>query len=333
MRLPNWLTHWLSRSNRAARRARTRITPPKKANALAVEPLEGRLVLTTTVFVDFGLAQAGTPIQVADLRDVDKKADGTGTGTGPDLTNVGLGLVTGNDLSFGKLAFDYNGNGVKGDDDDIRQLQDAVVPIVEREFAPFDISVQTVQSADLNGVRTQLHANDGAADGQFDAYVFAGTITSTAKGGKSIVDGKHLYGVAADKDLVARQGNKTDEMVVAFADSILADTPNFAKVVNGTGGPATAAEVAGVQALGGDDTITVDFGQNAIKQVFADGGDGNDVINASTFQNDATLLGGAGNDTITGGAGGDVLDGGDGNDVLDGGTGNDTLAGGLGDDA
>ena len=51
-------------------------------------------------------------------------------------------------------------------------------------------------------------------------------------------------------------------------------------------------ETAGVLALGGDDTITVDFGQNAAMNVASDGGAGNDVLNASTyaFQSNATLV-------------------------------------------
>src|SRR5262245_495269 len=116
MRLTNWLTHWLPRSNRTARRARTQITPPKKAKTLAVESLEGRLVPSTTVYLEFGLGLDGVSTDVTELRNLDKQPDGTRTDTGPNLAAVSkFGLAADADLTFHKLAFDYNQNGVNGD--------------------------------------------------------------------------------------------------------------------------------------------------------------------------------------------------------------------------
>jgi Ca2+-binding RTX toxin-like protein len=57
------------------------------------------------------------------------------------------------------------------------------------------------------------------------------------------------------------------------------------------------------------------------------GGDSANVINASTFTGNASLDGGAGDDTITGGTGNDTLLGGFGDDSLSGGGGNDLLIG------
>jgi Ca2+-binding RTX toxin-like protein len=70
-----------------------------------------------------------------------------------------------------------------------------------------------------------------------------------------------------------------------------------------------------------------------VTTVVADGGDGNDTLNASglTAAN-ASLAGGAGDDTLTGGAGNDTLDGGDGDDGLRGGRGADAFFGGAGID-
>jgi Ca2+-binding RTX toxin-like protein len=89
------------------------------------------------------------------------------------------------------------------------------------------------------------------------------------------------------------------------------------------------AAVRSVRILGlaGNDTIKVDTGSIG---AWADGGDGDDVLNGG-FEND-TFFGGNGADKITAGAGNDLLDGGAGNDILKGEDGDDTLLGGAGDD-
>jgi Ca2+-binding RTX toxin-like protein len=68
----------------------------------------------------------------------------------------------------------------------------------------------------------------------------------------------------------------------------------------------------------------------SVAGVIADGGDGNDAINASTVANTpqgVTLRGGAGDDTLTGGASPDTIEGGAGNDRLIGGGGSNMLFG------
>ncbi len=86
----------------------------------------------------------------------------------------------------------------------------------------------------------------------------------------------------------------------------------------------------------GDDTITVgDLSGTDVKQVVAEGGLGNDVINGSAQASAAVkmmLRGNDGNDVLTGGAGKDTLDGGSGNDTLDGRGGKDMVLGGDGND-
>ncbi len=66
----------------------------------------------------------------------------------------------------------------------------------------------------------------------------------------------------------------------------------------------------------------------------ADGGDGNDELDASLSASTTPLFlfGGAGNDTITGGAGTDLIVGGTGNDIIVASAGNDTINGGTGND-
>ncbi|MEL7335911.1 MAG: calcium-binding protein, partial [Planctomycetota bacterium] len=57
-------------------------------------------------------------------------------------------------------------------------------------------------------------------------------------------------------------------------------------------------EVAGVQALGGDDRIETRFGDNGAMEVRIDAGTGNDQIHLNDFQNNAIVIGGQGNDHI-----------------------------------
>src|SRR5262249_29426500 len=157
------------------------------------------------------------------------KDDGTPiTDTGPDLASIpefhtpAAANVT---VQTTSLGFDYDGNGTKGDAADVTKLQDDVVAIVQREYAPFDVEIKTATTADLAGIRTSLHANKDATDGKFDAYVLVGTYSSNTAGG-SIAAGSGTYGLTAFKDLLARAGNNSDEMVAAFADEVLRDTPN-----------------------------------------------------------------------------------------------------------
>ncbi len=86
-------------------------------------------------------------------------------------------------------------------------------------------------------------------------------------------------------------------------------------------------EVVRVNAHGGDDTVTVNTGAKVPVDLVLDGGDDNDMLDASTYQGDITIIGGTGDDTIHGGAGDDTLNGGVGRDELYGGSGNDRFTG------
>jgi Ca2+-binding RTX toxin-like protein len=104
--------------------------------------------------------------------------------------------------------------------------------------------------------------------------------------------------------------------------------------------PADAVKTITINALGGNDKITVSEKiASFYKGVTVDAGAGNDSV--TTGSGNDVVVGGAGNDTLAGGDGDDFVFGGDGNDkltggdandYLDGGAGNDALAGGTGDD-
>ncbi|MBI4190070.1 MAG: putative Ig domain-containing protein, partial [Betaproteobacteria bacterium] len=80
----------------------------------------------------------------------------------------------------------------------------------------------------------------------------------------------------------------------------------------------------------GNDVIDLTSRDYAYGDVTLDGGDGNDVLWASS--GDDVLLGGLGNDDLYGGAGRDFLAGGAGNDTLNGDRGNDLIEGDDGND-
>ena len=90
-------------------------------------------------------------------------------------------------------------------------------------------------------------------------------------------------------------------------------------VGNGTG-HISGIQTLVVQTLAGNDTVTVNFGPWAGLGVYVQCGSGNNVVNASTLQAQATLLGGTGNDVIKIGtqlATGSTYNGGTGQSELD----------------
>lgn len=91
-------------------------------------------------------------------------------------------------------------------------------------------------------------------------------------------------------------------------------------------------EVATVDARGGNDQFTINFGNLAVKQVHAIGGTGNDVLDARGCQAAVVLDGGDGEDTLYGGDADDILRGGAGNDLLGFTRGADQFFGGEGVD-
>src|SRR4051794_19622986 len=75
-----------------------------------------------------------------------------------------------------------------------------------------------------------------------------------------------------------------------------------------------ATEAIQVNALGGDDTLTVAPGTGALLAVNANGGSGNDRLTGA--EEPDSFSAGPGDDTLDGGPGADLLDGQDGNDTL-----------------
>ncbi|WP_287368390.1 VCBS domain-containing protein [Thauera sp.] len=215
----------------------------------------------------------------------------------------------------------------------------------------FTVVEQTTQTSyrvvveDVPGAQTKVLNADGD-----EVVVSLGTTGGNVLDSVSSVQAGIYYGFG---------GNDTITGGVN-ADTIYGGTGN--DTINaGTGNDFIAGEIGDdtLHGGGGQDTIYGGDGVDNISWtnttagtgVTADGGDGNDYIDADTDDvgND-TLAGGRGDDTIYGGGGDDRIEGGedndtlkgeegddtllggDGNDSLEGGNGNDSLSGGSGDD-
>jgi Ca2+-binding RTX toxin-like protein len=108
-------------------------------------------------------------------------------------------------------------------------------------------------------------------------------------------------------------------------------------IVNATGGDDVAlivGDATGVSVLGLAAQVNITGAEGALDQLRVNGGDGDDVLEASGLAAGAIQLmldGGDGDDILVGSAGDDVLLGGEGDDVIIGGGGNDVIDAGPGD--
>ncbi len=188
--------------------------------------------MTTTLFVDFGRGIGmGNPLNTT----VGAFSNIFGPGTGTDLTTGTLGTPPiaplsnlASSLDFTPLRYDFNLDGVT-DNNDIDALAGAVVPIIQRALEPFDINVVVARAANLADALNSVNANTGDPTGQFDAYVFATTVTSNGftTGVNSVGNQFSLFGQAAGLDLNDQNSttnagrNSRDEAALTFADEVL----------------------------------------------------------------------------------------------------------------
>src|SRR5262245_17710897 len=147
-------------------------TRTARRRPLFLEPLEERILMSTTLLLDFGAAIGmgnNLDVTAAAYRDI------FGANTGTNLTDDGLaGTAT---LRLTPLHYDFNLDGVT-DNADLTALANAVLPLAQRALEPFDIDLVVASSANLAGAATAVAANAGDGTGEFDAYVFVMTVTS-----------------------------------------------------------------------------------------------------------------------------------------------------------
>lgn len=192
-----------------------------------LERLEDRLVLTTTLFFDFGagFAAAGIDTTVAEFRDIDGPNTGTNMTNGTNTNPTGMDPAA--DMNLARINYDFDGNGTPGEVSDVNALSAAVLPLIQRALEPFDILVVGAAASDFTDVQNSFDLNNGDASGEFDAYNFIVDVTSTqlGGGGSGSVGGSYgLFGRAALTDLGAQTGNNTDEATLTFVDRVLAST-------------------------------------------------------------------------------------------------------------
>lgn len=198
-----------------------RASGARRRRALCIEPLEERLLLSTTVFLDFGAA-----VGMGNFFDTTAAAyrDVFGANTGTDLTDNGL--AAGDTLRLAPLSYDFDLNSII-DDNDLTALANAVLPLAQRALEPFDIDLLVGAATGLADAVTAVAANAGDATGEFDSYVFVMVATSDfGVGGGPFLPavGGGLFGEAALTDLAGQVGNTVDEAALTFADNVFNST-------------------------------------------------------------------------------------------------------------
>lgn len=153
-----------------------------------------------------------------------------------------------------------------------------------------------------------------------------------------------FYGAAHDTVAVSDFGTTTDSIVQVASPSgpatrISHATGSTLTVNVGAGNDTVSVATldnifSGSLLIDGDtgiDSITIGSLTNVLGTIdlSADGGAGDDTLNASAFGRGVALYGSAGNDVLIGGSGADQLFGDAGSDVLTGNGGNDSLDGGA----
>jgi Ca2+-binding RTX toxin-like protein len=116
-------------------------------------------------------------------------------------------------------SLDYDGDGDR-DANDAAGLQNAIIDLVTRYYAPFDIDVVVNAASSLADVTNALAANAGDPGGQFDAYAFVTGIFRTDQSPRVAVGANaRLNGIASGTDIGGNNGH--DDTCVIFVESII----------------------------------------------------------------------------------------------------------------
>jgi hypothetical protein len=189
------LTH---RSARRFPRPSTSARVHLRGRSLAIEELEDRRVLTTTLFVDFGLAFAGGALTVSDAQLASPTLNGPQVfGASHTLNSLTTTLVN--------LNLDINTDG-SVNAADAQAFGSQVLAVAQRILEPFDIIIQQANATNLADIANSLAAN-GSGLGNRDAYIVTAGDQPPANPafGWALID----------------TNNTSDNLGFAFADDII----------------------------------------------------------------------------------------------------------------
>jgi Ca2+-binding RTX toxin-like protein len=325
-------------------RADTRLDGGPDANALDLERVRGRVVMTDT-----SLTINGRSVAFGGIGSLTAAGEGTADtldasgftghvalygGAGNDTLKAGSG---GSSVQGGPGADALDG----GAADDILDADALDTRLVGG--GGFDAVTVTGISGTAVLTDTSLSINGRAvAFGGMEAVSLAGSDTDDTLDASAFGGPVQLSGGAGDDTLRAGAGFSlllgdagADDLEGGAGDDQIDADASDTKLLGGSG--VNAVYLSGVSgtAVLTDSSLTI----NGVTVQFVgfdsvslSGTDTADTLDASGFTGSASLDGGDGNDTLTGGAGTDYLYGGAGDDHLDGGAGSDTMLGAAGAD-
>jgi hypothetical protein len=238
--------NWFSRFRRGRIAPRKSTRDRSRIRKRAIETLEDRTMLKATLYVDFGAGFNGGTMDVeADiLGSVPNNGMPTMGLNGPDFVTPGfdtLQLYSATDTitlqSLNSIvlprgnnganpqgqSIDFDGNGT-ANNADYAALHDSVLNILNRIFAPLDVTVVENQAASPADVMSKFD-NSGVAYVFVTGAVKKGGMTTVAQDEAAKVNDPNavFYGDASTVDEQAGT-NKTDETALVYADSIATDS-------------------------------------------------------------------------------------------------------------
>ena len=321
-------------------------------NVLDASGYSGDVILRGEGGDDTLLAGAGS-----DLLDGGDGNDQLEAGAGADVVRGGDGTDSldggaGNDLLQGQGDEDRLGG---GSGDDTLQGGDGDDLLAESANVDFVLTVATLPGlgSDTFSAIEGVELTGGDDGNSIDATSAVVPVTLIGGAGADTLRGGAaadvLNGSAGNDSAVGGDGDDTllggigdDSLAGELGDDVLLGQGGDDLIDGGDGDD----RVSGTRdtdwtlsdlALDGDGSDSL----VSIEKASLNGGDGDNLIDATEFSGPTTLSGAAGNDTLRGGSGDDVLDGGlgndrmaghDGNDRANGRAGNDVILGQAGDD-
>lgn len=200
--------------------ARIRTQTKRRAayRMIHLEPLEQRQVLTTTLFLDFGLSFPVAGLTVSDGEMADPGINGPSVfGASHTLQSLATTITNRN--------LDVDGDGtVNGAD--AQAFADRVELVIERIFEPFDILVQQASATSIANIRDSLAANGNGA-GNRDAYIIGAGIDPPANPAFGWARVDFTDGNANGVRDPGEAANNQDNLGFAFADAIISSLNSF----------------------------------------------------------------------------------------------------------